>query len=84
MHLVSSNDEQVKSAIGQCISTGYEALILSFGSHCNMEDTTAANVAKWKHLADLAHQNGLKIGSYSLFSSCRISDEDDVIGPITG
>lgn len=84
MHLVSSNDEQVKSAIGQCVATGYEALILSFGSHCNMEDTTASNVAKWKHLADLAHQNGLKIGSYSLFSSRRISDEDDVIDPITG
>jgi len=49
-----------------------------------MEDTTAANVEKWKHLADLAHQKGLKIGSYSLFSSRRISDEDDVIDPVTG
>ena len=84
MHLVSSNDEQVKNAIEQCVATGYEALILSFGSHCDMEDTTAANVEKWKHLADLAHQKGLKIGSYSLFSSRRISDEDDVIDPVTG
>jgi len=84
MHLVSSNDEQVKNAIEQCVATGYEALILSFGSHCDMEDTTAANVTKWKQLADLAHQKGLKVGSYSLFSSRRISDEDDVIDPITG
>jgi len=84
MHLVSRNDEQVKSAIEQCVATGYEALILSFGSHCIMEDTTSANVEKWKQLAGLAHQKGIKIGSYSLFSSRRISDEDDVIDPITG
>lgn len=84
MHLISRNDEQVKSAIEQCVATGYEALILSFGSHCNMEDTTASNIENWKHLADLAHQNGIKMGSYSLFSSRRISDEDDVIDPVTG
>lgn len=84
MHLVSSDDEQVKTAIEQCVATGYEALILSFGSHCNMEDTTAANIQKWKTLAEFAHQKGLKIGGYSLFSSRRISDEDDVIDPITG
>jgi hypothetical protein len=84
MHLVSSTDEQVKNAILQCVATGYEALILSFGSHCNMEDTTAENIAKWRQLSELAHQKGLKIGSYSLFSSRRISDQDDVIDPVTG
>lgn len=84
MHLVSRNDEQVKNAIEQCDATGYEALILSFGSHCDMEDTTAANINKWKQLAMLAHQKGIKIGSYSLFSSRRISDKDDVIDPATG
>jgi len=84
MHLVSRNDEQVKAAIEQCVATGYEALILSFGSHCNMEDTSAVNVKKWKQLAGLAHQKGIKIGSYSLFSSRRISDEEDVIDPVTG
>jgi len=84
MHLLSRNDEQVKNAIEQCVSTGYEALILSFGSHCNMEDTTAANIRKWKELAQLAHQKGIKIGSYSLFSSRQISDEDDLIDPVSG
>ena len=84
MHLVSKNDEEVKNAISQCAATGYEALILSFGSHCNMEDTTFANIQKWKELARLAHENGIKIGGYSLFSSRRISDEDDVIDPVTG
>ncbi|MGC4037521.1 MAG: alpha-galactosidase [Chitinophagaceae bacterium] len=84
MHLVSENDEQVINAVNQCAATGYEALILSFGSHCNMEDASAENIAKWKKLADYAHSKGILIGSYSLFSSRRISDEDDVIDPATG
>lgn len=84
MHLVSKNDQEVRTAINQCAATGYEALILSFGSHCNVEDTTAANVKKWKEIAEYAHSKKIFIGSYSLFSSRKISDEDDVINPKTG
>jgi hypothetical protein len=84
MHLVSSNDQQVMTAVDQCAATGYEALILSFGSHCNMEDTSAANIARWKKLTDYAHSKGILVGSYSLFSSRRINDETDVIDPKTG
>lgn len=83
MHLVSKNDDEVKNAVDQCAATGYEALILSFGSHCNMEDSSAGNIAKWKALAGYAHSKGIKIGGYSLFSSRKISDEDDVIDPVT-
>ncbi|UAY56969.1 alpha-galactosidase [Arachidicoccus terrestris] len=84
MHLISKTDAEVKNAIDQCAATGYEALILSFGSHCNMEDTSAANLRKWKDLAAYAHRKGIIIGGYSLFSSRRISDSDDVIDPVTG
>lgn len=84
MHLVSKDDQQVKEAIDQCAATGYEALILSFGSHCNMEDSSAENIKKWKVLADYAHSKKVLIGGYSLFSSRQISDEDDVIDPVTG
>lgn len=84
MHLVSKNDEEVKTAIDQCAATGYEALILSFGSYCNMEDTSFQNIQKWKSLADYAHNKHILIGGYSLFSSRRISDSDDVIDPLTG
>lgn len=84
MHLVSRNDEDVKTAINQCAATGYEAVILSFGSHCDMEDSTATNIQRWKALADYAHSKHILIGGYSLFSSRRISDEDDVIDPVTG
>jgi hypothetical protein len=84
LHLVSHDDEQVRTAVDQCVATGYEAVILSFGSHCNLEDTSAANLRRWKALADYAHGKGIRIGGYSLFSSRRISDEDDVIDPATG
>jgi hypothetical protein len=84
MHLVSKKDEEVKNAIDQCVATGYEALILSFGSHLNMEDSSASNIRKWKELTAYAHDRGLKLGGYSLFSSRRISDEDDVVDPKTG
>ena len=84
MHLVSKEDQEVTRAVDQCSATGYEAVILSFGSHCNMEDTSAVNISKWKKLADYAHGKSILIGSYSLFSSRRISDEDDVIDPATG
>ncbi|MFU1856566.1 alpha-galactosidase [Sphingobacterium sp. NGMCC 1.201703] len=84
MHLVSKKDEQVYTAIDQCAATGYEALILSFGSHVNMEDTTVANLAALKKLADYAHSKNIKIGAYSLFSSRKISEQDDIINPKTG
>lgn len=84
MHLVSKNDQEVKNAVDQCAETGYEGLILSFGSHCQMEDTSATNIQRWKTLSDYAHSKNILIGSYSLFSSRRISEEDDVINPRTG
>lgn len=84
MHLVSKTDEQVRTAIDQCAATGYEALILSFGSHINMEDNSPGNIQSWKSLADYAHSKGIKIGCYSLFSSRTIGPETDVISPITG
>ena len=84
MHLVSRNDDEVYRAVDQCVATGYEAVILSFGSHLNMEDSSAANIARWSKLAEYAHEKGILLGGYSLFSSRRISDEDDVIDPKTG
>ncbi len=84
MHLVSKNDEEVRSCIDQCAATGYEAVIMSFGSHCDMEDTSSANIRRWKELAAYAHSKGILLGGYALFSSRRISDADDVVDPKTG
>jgi len=84
MHLVSKNDDEVVRCIDQCVQTGYEAVILSFGSHLKMEDTSQINITRWKKLADYAHSKGILLGGYALFSSRRISDEHDVIDPKTG
>ncbi len=84
MHLVSKNDQEVRTAIDQCVATGFEAVILSFGSHLNMEDSSAQNINRWKALSDYAHQKHILLGGYSLFSSRTISPQDDVIDPTTG
>ncbi|WP_232074343.1 alpha-galactosidase [Spirosoma aureum] len=84
MHLISTDPEAVKRAVDQCVETGYEMIILSFGSGLNMEDTSATNIRKFKELADYAHAKGILLGGYSLFSSRRIDDDTDVIDPKTG
>ncbi len=84
MHLVSRSDDQVYTAIDQCAATGYEALILSFGSHINIEDTSPGNLVKMKRMADYAHEKDILIGCYSLFSSRTIGPDTDVIDPLTG
>jgi hypothetical protein len=84
LHLTSTNPEQVKEAIDQCAETGYEMVILSFGSGLNMEDLSEKNIEKFRHLVDYAHGKGIELGGYSLFSSRRIDDENDVIDLETG
>ena len=84
MHLVSKNREEVITAIDQCAATGYEAVILSFGSHLRMELNTPENHKEWKSLADYAKSKGIKLGGYTLFSSRTINAETDVINPKTG
>ena len=42
MHLVSTDPVKVKNVIDQCAETGYEMVILSFGSGLNMEDASDA------------------------------------------
>jgi hypothetical protein len=84
MHLVSDDPTVIHTAIDQCAATGYEAIILSFGSGIDIEDTSARNIQKTKALADYAHARHILLGGYSLFSSRSISPEDDVIDPLTG
>lgn len=84
MHLISTDPAKVKNVIDQCAETGYEMVILSFGSGLNMEDASETNIRKFRELADYAHSKGIKLGGYSLFSSRRIDDENDVIDPVTG
>jgi len=84
MHLISVNPDTVRNAIDQCSETGYEGVILSFGSGLDMENISDQNIAKIKGLVDYAHQKNILLGCYSLFSSRQINDVEDVIDPRTG
>jgi hypothetical protein len=84
MHCVSSDENEIKTAIDQCAETGYEMVILSFGSGLNMEDESDGNYKKYRSLTEYAKTKGIELGGYSLLSSRWISDEVDVINPETG
>lgn len=84
LHLTTTDPVKVKAAIDQCAGVGFEMVILSFGSGLNMEDTSEANMARYKLLADYAKKKGVELGGYSLFSSRSIDAADDVINPKTG
>lgn len=84
MHLTTTDPSLVKEAIDQCEAVGYEMVILSFGSGLDMEDLSKQNLDKFRSLVDYAHQRGIELGGYSLFSSRRINDSTDVIDPLTG
>ena len=84
LHLTTTDPAKVKTAIDQCANVGFEMVILSFGSGINMEDTSDANIAKYKALVDYAKSKGIELGGYSLFSSRNIDTADDVINPKTG
>jgi len=84
LHLVTTNTRKVKAAIDQCAETGYEMVILSFGSGLNMEDLSEKNIDRFKKLVDYAHSKDIELGGYSLFSSRKIGPETDVIDKETG
>jgi hypothetical protein len=81
MHLRYSDNESVKDAVLQCAQTGFEKIILSFGSGFNIEDTSKSNLDRFRELADYAHKRGITLGGYSLLASRRIDKENDVVMP---
>jgi hypothetical protein len=81
MHLRYSDNESVKKAVDQCVETGFEKIILSFGSGLNIEDTSKANLNRYKELTDYAHSKGITLGGYSLLASRSIGGGNDVVMP---
>lgn len=84
LHVVSNDDQEIRNAIDQASECGFEMVIMSFGSGLNMEDDSPANLARWRKHRVYANQRGVRFGGYSLLASRRISDEHDVINPLTG
>lgn len=84
LHLTSTNPDVVRTAVDQCADTGYEMIILSFGSGLNAEDVSDENIARFRSLVDYARSKGIEMGCYSLLASRRINDATDCINPSTG
>jgi hypothetical protein len=84
MHLRSTDPATVRAAVDQCAATGFEMIVLSFGSGLDMETEDPAVLAGLRELADYAHGSGIEIGGYSLLASRRIDDATDVIDQKTG
>jgi hypothetical protein len=81
MHLRYSDNESVKRAVDQCVETGFEKIILSFGSGFNIEDTSQTSLDRYKELTEYAHSKGIALGGYSLLASRTIGDGNDVVMP---
>ena len=81
MHLRYSDNESIKKAVDQCVNTGFEKIILSFGSGFNIEDTSKANLDRYKELVDYAHSKGIALGGYSLLASRKVGGGNDLMMP---
>jgi hypothetical protein len=84
MHVRSADTATFRNAVDQCAEVGFEMMIYTFGSGLNMESEDPAYRARIRADVDYAHRKGLEVGAYSLFSSRRINDANDVINPETG
>ncbi len=81
MHCITADPEVVKRVIDQCAEVGFEMVILSFGCGISMEWEDDEFYDEYKQLFDYAHQKGIEIGTYSLFSSRSVDPATDVIMP---
>ena len=84
MHVRSARTDLFRAAVDQCAEVGFEMIIYTFGSGLEMENQDPVYLAKVKSDIDYAHSKGIEVGGYSLFSSRRIDDANDVINPATG
>lgn len=80
-HMRDSDPDAVRRAIDRSAEVGFEMIILSFGSGFNIESTDPDYIRQWTEIADYAEKKGIEIGGYSLLSSRRIGDGNDVVSP---
>ncbi len=84
MHVRNADRKSFRAAVDQCAEVGFEMIIYTFGSGLEMERDEPSYLAQVKEDVDYAHGRGIEVGAYSLFSSRRIDDANDVINPKTG
>ena len=84
MHVRRADTETFRAAVDQCAEAGFEMIIYTFGSGIDMETEDATEIERIRSDVAYAHEKGIEVGAYSLFSSRTIGPEDDVINPRTG
>lgn len=84
MHVRRADTGTFRSAVDQCAETGFEMIIYTFGSGIDMETEDPVEIVRIRSDVAYAHEKGIEVGAYSLFSSRTIGPEDDVINPRTG
>lgn len=81
LHVRHSDPKTVLNAIDQCAETGFEMVILSFGSGFDIENEKEAYRKRLRQYADHAKGKGVEIGGYSLLASRSIDAKNDVVSP---
>lgn len=80
-HMRLADPEKVRIAIDEAAEVGFEMVILSFGSGFNIENRDANYVRQWKEIVDYARTKNIELGGYSLLSSRRIGNGNDIVSP---
>lgn len=83
MHVRSSDEVSVKRAIDQCAETGFEMVIMTFGSGFKIENDSTHYLNMMKNLNDYASKKNIALGGYSLLASRGAKPEDAAISQKT-
>ena len=76
-HKTESAPATIRAAIAQAHETGFDMVIMSFGSGFNFESTDPKYIATYKQLADEARAKGIALGGYSLLASRGAANPKD-------
>eukprot|EP00750_Incisomonas_marina_P013765 INCI17536.7.p1 GENE.INCI17536.7~~INCI17536.7.p1 ORF type:complete len:859 (+),score=106.03 INCI17536.7:189-2579(+) len=71
MHLTNTTPAGVRSAVDQCNASGFEMIIMSFGTSLNMESKDPAYIAEVAESVAYAHSQNIEIGGYNLMAASR-------------
>ncbi len=80
-HMRTADPAEVRRAIDDAAAVGFEMIILSFGSGFDVENRDPEYARQWREIADYAHGKGIELGGYSLLSSRRIGNGQDIVSP---
>jgi len=76
-HKVGSDPKTVRDAIDQAAETGFEMVIMSFGSGFNFESRDPKYQATYRELSDYGKSKGIVLGGYSLLASRGAGTKED-------